>query len=348
MKKKVALLLVVSLLITALVGCGGQNSQPAPADSKPDGEQTSGGKKYVIANTPKMVGIAWWDRMEVGNKEFAAETGHEVFQVGSSKADPADQVKTIEDVIAQGVDAINVIPVSPEALEPVLKKARDAGIVVISHEASNQQNVDYDIEAFRNEDYGAHLMENLAREMGGEGGYVIMVGALTMASHQEWAAAAIKYQEEHYPKMYQVTAMVESMAQGGSQEGSYKVAKEIIAAHPDIKGFIGMDMTNAPGIAMAVEEAGKAGQIAITGTSLVSVVRDYLENGTIKTISFWDPAIAGKAMCSLAVKVLEGEEIKDGIDLGVPGFENCTLEGKVLYGSAWVDVTKENMHEYDF
>jgi len=344
MKKKLALFLILALMGSILAACG-------KTESSDPGNQDGGEKKpqkYVIANTPKMVGIAWWDRMEVGNKQFSKETGHEVFQVGASKADAAEQVKVIEDVIAQGVSAINVIPVSPEALEPVLKKAMDNGIVVISHEASNQQNVNYDIEAFQNKDYGAHIMENLAQEMGGKGGYVLMAGALTMASHQEWAAGAIEYQEANYPEMYQVTEMVESLAQGGSQEGSYKVAKEIIAAYPDIKGFIGWDMTNAPGIAMAIEEAGKAGEIALTGTSLVSVVRDYLENGTIKTISFWDPAIAGRAMSALAVKVLDGEEIKDGIDLEVPGFEKCTLKDKLLFGSAWVDVTKENMAEYDF
>ncbi|WP_213975738.1 autoinducer 2 ABC transporter substrate-binding protein [Tepidanaerobacter acetatoxydans] len=341
--KKLAMFLVLLLTFSMLTGCGGTSTTPSN-NEKNENEA----KKYVIANVPKMVGIAWWDRMEVGNKQFAKETGHEVFQVGASKADAAEQVKVIEDVIAQGVDAINVIPVSPEALEPVLKKAMDNGVVVISHEAPNQENVNYDIEAFRNKEYGAHIMENLATEMGGKGGYCIMVGALTMASHQEWAAGAIEYQKAKYPDMYQVCDMVESMAQGGSQEGSYKVAKEVIASYPEIKGFIGMDMTNAPGIAMAIEEAGKAGEIALTGTSLVSVVRDYLENGTINKISFWDPAIAGRAMCSLAVKVIEGEEIKNGIDLGVPGFEECTLEGNLLVGSAWVDVTKENMADYDF
>lgn len=334
--KKMAFILALILTLSMLAGCGAQ-------ETSKDSE-----KKYVIANTPKMVGIAWWDRMVVGNKQFEKETGHEVFQVGATVADPAEQVKTIEDVIAQGVDAINVIPVSPEALEPVLKRAMDKGIVVISHEAPGQQNVNYDIEAFANKDYGEHLMKNLSKEMGGKGGYVIMVGALTMPSHQEWAKAAIDYQEANYPDMFQVTDMVEAAAQGGSQEGSYKVAKEVIASYPDIKGIIGMDMVNAPGIAMAVEEAGKAGQIAITGTSLVSVVRDYLENGTIKTISFWDPAIAGRAMSALAVKVIEKEEIKDGINLEIPGFEKCTLDGKVLIGAAWVDVTKVNMADYDF
>ncbi len=339
--KKLALFLALLLTLFTFTGCATKETQTSGQKEK-DTE-----KKYVIANTPKMVGIAWWDRMEVGNKQFEKETGNKVFQVGSTTADAAEQVKTIEDVIAQGVDAINVIPNSPEALEPVLKKAMDKGIIVISHEAPKQQNVNYDIEAFSNKDYGEHLMENLAQEMGGKGGYVIMVGSLTMATHQEWAKAAIEYQKSKYPDMYQVTDMVECGAQIG-QEASYKVAKEVIASYPDIKGFIGCDMVNAPGIAMAVEEAGKAGQIAITGTSLVSVVRDYLENGTIKKISFWDPAIAGRAMSSTAVKVLNGEEIKDGVDLGVPGFEKCKVDGKLIIGSAWVDVTKENMSEYDF
>ena len=45
--------------------------------------------------------------------------------------------------------------------------------------------------------------------------------------------------------------------------------------------------------------------------------KDYLNSGTIKTFTFWDPADAGEAMCSLAEKVLKGEAIEDGVDLGV-------------------------------
>ena len=44
----------------------------------------------------------------------------------------------------------------------MLKRAREQGIVVITHEAASQENIDYDIEAFRNEDFGANLMEQLA------------------------------------------------------------------------------------------------------------------------------------------------------------------------------------------
>ncbi len=348
--KKASLLLSMLLTVSLLTGCGGSQQGAAPSGGGgTSGTPSPAVKAYVIANTPKCVGISWWDRMKVGNDRFVEATGNEVYQVGpAGQSDTAVQVSTVEDVISTGVDAITVIPSDPDALETTLAKARREGIVVVSHEAEGMENVDYDIEAFVNAEYGAHMMDVLAAEMGEEGGYCIMMGMLTMSSHQQWTAGAIARQEEAYPNMYQVCAPVESQAQGGSQEGSYKVAKEVIASYPDIKGFIGCDMVNPPGIAMAVEEAGKVGQIAVTGTCLVSVAGDYLTNGTIKTISFWDPADAGQAMCSLAVKILNGETIEDGINLEVPGFESCTLNGNILYGSAWVDVTTENMADYNF
>lgn len=287
--------------------------------------------------------------MKTGNDKFMAATGHEVYQVGpAGSSDTAVQVATIEDVIANGVNAITVIPSDPKAVEKLLAKARENKIVVISHEAEGMENVDYDIEAFVNKEYGAHLMDVLAEEMGGKGGYTVMLGALTMASHQQWTEGAVARQKEKYPDMFLVCDPVESQAGGGALEGSYKIAKEVIAKYPDVKGIIGCDMVNPPGIAQAVEEAGKGGKIAIAGTCLVSVAREYLINGTIKTISFWDPADAGQAMCALAVKVLNGEEIKDGLNLGIPGFEDCTVKDKMVFGSAWVDVTKDNMASYDF
>ena len=67
-----------------------------------------------------------------------------------------------------GVDAICIVQVDPESIEPVLKQARDAGIVVVAHEGANLENVDYDIEAFSNAGYGEFIMDNLAEAMGEE------------------------------------------------------------------------------------------------------------------------------------------------------------------------------------
>lgn len=302
-------------------------------------------KSYKIATVVKLDGIAWFDRMREGVKKFGEDTGHETFLLGPQKADAALQVQIIEDLIAQGVDAICVVPFSPEALEPVLKKAMDKGIVVISHEATNQQNVHYDLEAFDNAAYGAHLMDYLAKYMGEAGEYATMVGSLTSKSHNQWVDGGIARQKEKYPNIKMATERVESY---DDQTKAYENAKELLKKYPNLKGFQTSAMPESAGVGLAIEEKGLQGKVVVVGTGLVSVTGQYLESGAVQLISFWDPADAGYAMNKLAVMVLEKQEIKAGMDIGVKGYNNIIMDGKVLYGAAWVDVTKENMSEYNF
>lgn len=145
----------------------------------------------------------------MGVDKFAKDTGHKTMFLGPPKTSPVGQVRIIESLIARGVDAICVIPFAPESLETVLKKAMDKGIVVISHEASNQQNVHYDIEAFNNAAFGSHLMDHLAGYMNAEGEYAVFVGSLVSKTHNEWIDAAVARQTEKYPKMTLVTDRIQ-------------------------------------------------------------------------------------------------------------------------------------------
>src|ERR1700734_162413 len=86
------------------------------------------GKTYSIATVVKVDGIAWFDRMRDGVKQFKSDTGPDTWEGGPSQADAAAQVQIVENLIAQGVDAICIVPFSVEAVEPVLKKAREHGI----------------------------------------------------------------------------------------------------------------------------------------------------------------------------------------------------------------------------
>jgi len=72
----------------------------------------------------KVGGIPWFNAMEAGIKEEAAKRGINAWQVGPTSADPALQVRAIEDLIAQKVDIIGVVPNDPKVLEPVLQRAR--------------------------------------------------------------------------------------------------------------------------------------------------------------------------------------------------------------------------------
>jgi len=298
-----------------------------------------------IATVVKIAGIQWFNRMEEGVQKFAGETGMNAFQVGPAQADPQQQVALIEDMIAQGVDALAVVPMSPEALEPVLGRAMEAGIAVITHEAAAQQNTAYDLEAFVNEDFGANLMEQLATCMGGEGEYAVFVGSLTSQTHNQWVDGAIAHQEANYPDMTLVGDKNETF---DDAEQAYAKAQEVLRAFPGIKGLQGSASTDVAGIGRAIEERGMEEATCVFGTSLPSIAGQYIETGAVDGIGFWDPAVAGEAMNKLAVMVLDGETVTDGMDLGLPGYERIVLDGKVIYGQAWVNVNADNMADYPF
>ena len=323
----------------------------SPADLEADVDSTAvaacGDEEYTFATVVKLTGVGWFDRMERGvnqfNEDYDCVTA---FQQGPAQADAALQVQVIQDLIAQGVDAINPVPFQPDALEPVLEAARNEGIVVISHEASNQQNVDYDIEAFDNQGYGEHFMEALAQCMGEEGEYTVFVGSLTSQTHNEWVDAAIAYQEANYPNMTLVGDKNESY---DDAQTAYERMQEMLVAYPDLKGMQGSSANDVVGAGQAVEEAGLNDQICVIGTSLPSMAGALLESGAVDMIGFWDPALAGYAMNVLSLMVLNGDAPEVGMDLGIPGYENLTSpDGKVFYGQAWIDVTADNVAEWDF
>jgi ABC-type sugar transport system substrate-binding protein len=107
-------------------------------------------KSYDLVTVVKIVGINWFNRMETGVKRFGTDTGNKTALVGPATADSSKQIQIVEDLIAKKVNGLVVIPFQPQAMEPMLKKAQDHKIAVVTHEASDIKNADYDLEAFDN------------------------------------------------------------------------------------------------------------------------------------------------------------------------------------------------------
>src|SRR3954464_2374030 len=322
----------------ALAACGSGTTGSSGAGSG----QSLAPEDMRFVNVVKLVGVGWFDRMEVGINEFAQETGIDATQTGADDASPEKQVKVIQDLIAQRPTAITVAPNSPESLEATLKRAQDQGIIVVTHEASNQQNTDADIEAFDNAEYGAEIVKSLGECMGGEGQYAAFVGNLTAKTHMEWVQGGLEYGEQNLPNVQRVVDPIESKE---DESVAYERAKEILAKYPDIKGFQGSAGTDVAGIARAVQEAGRTDDVCVMGTSIPSVASKYLADGSIDKIFFWDPALAGKAMATIAEKLASGKKIEEGTDLGIPGYESLHVSKdnpKVFYGEASIVVDKSN------
>lgn len=301
--------------------------------------------KPLFITVVKSTGFNWFKRMEVGVKDFGAKNPVKAVQVGPSKPDSAMQLQSVEDAISQKPRALMVVPLEASALESALKKAKDRGMVVVTHESADMKNIDYDLEAFDNAAYGRHLMEEMAKRMNYEGQYAVFVGSLTQTTHNAWVDAAIALQKQKYPKMQLVGTKNESHDDVAK---AYQITKDLLKTYPNLKGIQGSDALDVVGAGQGVQEAGLGGKVAIVGTSIPSYAGDMVKSGTISLITCWDPALAGAAMNKVALLLTQGKAIKDGMDLGVPGYEKIQLQDKVIYGSAWLDMDKSNIDKYNF
>ena len=160
---------IATKLVACTVVAGAALAMPLAAQDKPK-----------IATVVKIAGIQWFNRMEEGVKKFAADTGADAFLVGPAQADPQQQVALIEDMIAQGVNALAVVPMSPEALEPVLGQGDGAGHR--RHHPRGGGAEEHRLGHRGLPERGLRRQpDGAARDqcMGGEGEYAVFVGSLT-------------------------------------------------------------------------------------------------------------------------------------------------------------------------
>jgi len=336
--KRALLILATILFISSLAFASGSGEKGG-----------AGGKAKSIVMVVKLEGVAWFDNMRTGITAFGKDHPDiTATQTGGATADPAVQAKIIEDLTAKGVNAILAVPNDPASLVSVFKRANDAGIYTLTHEASVQQQVSYDVEAFDNTAYGKHMMDVMAKWMGNSGMWQPFVGHLTSTTHNQWVDGEVAQAKAAYPGLKTATDRIEEQE---NQQIAHDKTLELLKAYPDLKTVMGSAMSTVPGAAQAITEKGLIGKVAAFGTCLPSVAGDYIKSGAVISIHFWVPADAGYVTARAAYELLKGNKVTEGMDMGKPGYDHVTLKNNasgvpVIYGSAWVDVNKDNLKDW--
>lgn len=260
----------------------------------------------------KVGGIPWFNAMEAGITQRAAELGVEATMIGPTSADPALQVRAVEDLIAQGVDVIGVVPNDAEVLEPVLQRARDAGIFVITHESPDQKNADWNFEMASVEGFGEAHADLLAEQMDENGQYAVFVGSLSVPLHNAWADAAIAHIGEKYPEMELIG---ERYGVAEDVDASRSTALDLLRANEDLEGFLAFGSQGPIGAARAVEERRLGGEVAILGPFSPGQGRQLMHDGMLTGGFMWNPMEAGKVFVTLGKLLYDDTEFTDGMSI---------------------------------
>ncbi|MGM0883402.1 MAG: autoinducer 2 ABC transporter substrate-binding protein [Bacillota bacterium] len=342
--KKISAILWTGVLVTAILsGCTGDTNAPEnllPAESA-DGIEKH--EKITVAVVPKLIGIPYFNSAQEGAEQAGRELDVEVIYTGPVQADAAQQSLYIEDLIIKKVDAIAVSANDPEAIVPVLKKAEQAGIKVLTWDADAREDArSLFVSQTSDEELGRHIMDTMAQQMGEEGEFAIITGSLKASNLNIWMDWMKRQAAEKYPRM----KLVAVIPADDDQQKALLKAQELIDAYPNLRGIIGNSSEAVPGAAEAVRQAGKKDEIKVVGLSTPNLMKPYLEDGSAQVATLWSPKKLGYLTVAIAKQLVEGNLPEDGQE--IPNVGRLSLRGDVIIMGSPTDFTKHNVDQYDF
>lgn len=297
------------------------------------------GESFKMAVIAKIGGIPWFNAMETGIEREGKALGVNAWMVGPTSADPALQVRAIEDLIAQKVDVIGVVPNDLQVLEPVLKRARDQGIKVIVHEGPEQVNKDWDFELASVDYFATEHMKRFAELVGKKGAYVVYVGSLTVPLHNAWADAAIAYQKEHYPEMELVA---DRFGVAESMDDTLRTTNELLAKHSDLKGILTFGSQGPIGAGRACLQKNRK-DVVVFGAYSPGQGQRLANQGGIDGGYMWNPLVAGHVFVRIAKLMMDGSPITDGMVIEGMGKVQVDLENKLILGQELESLDLDNL-----
>lgn len=349
MKKIASLLLVLTLFSSLLVGCSSQATQDTTKVLSNNVSESSvtTGNKLKIAFIPQLIGIPYFTAMEDGGNKAAEELGVEFLYTGSTQASAAEQVKIMDSLIRQGVNAISISSLDSSSTNPYIEKAQEAGIKVYTSDSDAPDCTrEFYVAQALDKDLGYTLMDHLAVQIGESGQVGIVSGESTATNLNTWINYMKERQAEKYPNIEIVDVR---FTQGGSSEQALQQAQDLMTRYPDLKGLIAVASSTIPGVAQAVEQEGQAGKIAVIGYGSPATVKPYIASGVMKESILWDAYKLGYLTVWAGKMVSEGtafdeENYVKGIDTTVK-YDKDTKT--LLLGDPLV-ITSDNVESFSF
>jgi len=297
---------------------------------------------------PKLISIPYFLACKRGAEEAAKELGIELAYKGPTKADANAQIDLLNQIIASGdYQGIAIACNDPARVGSVLKRARKEGLHVVTYDADADEGRSFFVNQATYDAVAREMIEAMAEELEppGVGKVALLTSSITAPNQSEWAKRMKQYAAERYPRMQ----LLPETEHGEDREPGISKARDLIQAHADLKGIIGLTSVAVPAAAEAVRQENKQGKIKVTGVSTPRDMREYLKDGTVTTIILWNPIDLGYLTVHVADLERRGKMPASGsgtIQAGRLGAIQVRNH-EVLLGNP-MRFTKKNVDDYDF
>ena len=299
-----------------------------------------------VGFVPQIKGIPYYVAMRKGAEKAAERVGVDYQQQGPTSTNASDQLRVFQGFVNRGFDVVAVSPVDASSLKPAIKRADARGTHVITSDADAPDSArKFFVAQALDQELGNTVADQLIKRTGKNAKIAIISDAPTIQSLNNWIAAIKKRVENEYPSV----EIVSTQHTNGTTKQAYQYATDAMTRHPDLDAIIGIASTTCPGVAQAVTEADKIGEVITTGYCSPNTVRDYIKSGAMPFSVLWNPADLGYLTVWASKQLVQGKDFDK--TMNVPGLDNEVRwlpERDILLLGPPMVFTKENVDQFDF
>ncbi|MDF2612283.1 MAG: sugar transporter substrate-binding protein [Clostridia bacterium] len=320
MKKVFAVLMAATMMTGLVAGCAAkpepeakvsteaaaEEKKPAEAAAEDTSKETSEKEGYRFGATYMTLNNPFFGALNGGIKEVVEANGDSLVALDPA-LDVNKQISQIEDLVAQGVDAIFVNPADWKGIRPGLEAAEKAGIPVINVDAPV-----FDIElvdsVIVSDNYNAGVL--CAKDMMSK-----MDKAKIVILEHPTAKSAIDRTDGFINTIkdnpnYEIVAKQSS---DGQLEQAMPVMENIIQANPEINVVMALNDPTAMGALAALQAANRAEGVLIYGVDGAPEAKQMIKEGKMTGSAAQSPIGIGKQAADIAYKILKGESFEKEI-----------------------------------
>jgi len=315
-------MLVMLLTIAMLSACASKGND-GKGESPSKGSTNAGTEKIYIPIISKGFQHQFWQAVKAGAEKAAKEFNVEITFEGPETESQVDkQIEMLQAALDKKPSALGFAALDSQASIPLLQKAKDAGIPVIAFDSGVDSDIPLATASTDNLAAAALAADKMAELIGGEGEIGMIVHDQTSVTGANRRDGFKKQIEDKYPNI----KIVDIQYGGGDHLKSTDLAKAIIQAHPNVKGFFGANEGSAIGVINAVTELKKEGQIVVVGFDSGKQQIDAIKSGKMAGAITQNPVGIGYETVKAAVQAIRGEKVEPTIDTGFYWYDKSNID----------------------
>ena len=317
LNKFVSILAVLVIVSTLLAACG----STVPTETQAPQQQQA--EKIYIPVISKGFQHQFWQAVKQGSEQAASDLGVEItFEGPETEAMVDKQVEMFQTALDKKPAAICLAAVDSKAFQPLLEKAQAAGIPVVGFDSGVDSDIPVTTAATDNVAAAALAADKMVELIGGS-------GEVAVIAHDQTSRTGIdrvKGFTDQITSKYPDVTIVDTQYGGGDQLKSTDLAKAVIQAHPNLKGFFGANEGSIIGVLNAVKELGMEGQITVIGYDSGQQQMDAIRSGAEAGAITQNPIGIGYKCVEAAYKAYKGESLPGNIDTGFMWYDNTNID----------------------